>query len=124
MTVAFLVTREISVVRGLLYIVAQCAGALGGAGLLYLITPESVRGKLGLTTINEALTVEQAFCVELVITFVLVFTVFSSVDKSRDDRHGSGPLTIGFSVTLCHLFAVSAGWLFLYIRSLYIKCRV
>jgi aquaporin-4 len=52
-------------------------------------------------------TVEQAFGIEFMITFVLVFTVFASVDNRRTDLNGSTPLTIGFSVALCHLFAVS-----------------
>jgi len=46
------------------------------------------------------------FVVEMIITFVLVFTVFSSVDKRRKDLGGSIPLAIGLSVTLCHLFAI------------------
>jgi Major intrinsic protein len=106
-TIAFLIARRISAVRAILFVVAQCAGAIAGAALLYLLTPENVRGDIGLTSINVALNLQQAFGVELIITFVLVFTVFASVDPSRRDLNGSAPLTIGLSVTLCHLFAVS-----------------
>ena len=121
-------TRRISAARGVLYILAQCAGALAGAGLLYLLTPGDVRGNIGLTTINETMTVEQAFGIEFFITFVLVFTVFSAVDISHKDHKGQLPLTVGLSVTLCHLFAVSCRIYFAKISTIFLlyidtECR-
>ena len=106
-TVALLVTRKITLVRALLFIAVQCAGAIAGAALLMGVTPKDGRASLGLTSINEHMEVEQAFAVETIITFVLVFTVFSSIDSNRKDLGGSAPLAVGLSVTLCHLFAVS-----------------
>jgi aquaporin-4 len=100
------VTRRISIVRGLLYIVAEVLGGLVGAGMLYGLSPDNARGFLGvngLREINEA----QGFGVELLVTFVLVFTFLASTDEKRTDRHGSAPLTIGLAVVACHLFAVS-----------------
>jgi aquaporin-4 len=57
--------------------------------------------------LNDEMEVGRAFGVEFMITFVLVFTVFASCDGKRNDLKGSAPLTIGLSVTMCHLFAVS-----------------
>lgn len=61
----------------------------------------------GLTTIQENVTVGEGFAVELLITFVLVITVFATCDPSKFDHKGSGPLAIGLSVTMCHLSFVS-----------------
>ncbi len=44
---------------------------------------------------------------EFLITFVLIFTVFASTDSKRTDLGGSTPLTVGLSVGVCHLWAVS-----------------
>jgi glycerol uptake facilitator-like aquaporin len=65
-------------------------------------------GLLGRTSWDpKVLDASQAFFIEMLITAVLVFTVFASCDGKRTDLNGSTPLTIGFSVTVCHLFAVS-----------------
>ena len=106
-TVAMLITRKVSVAKAVLYIIAQIIGAMLGAGFLKGVTPSNFTGTLGATVPNDHIGPQQAFGVEFLITFVLVFTVFSSVDSKRDDLKGSAPLTIGLSVTVCHLWAVS-----------------
>lgn len=103
-TLAMLICRKVSVARSVLYIVAQCIGAIIGAGLLFGVTPVENHGKLGITA--HTLHNQQAFGVEFLITFVLVITVFATCDSKRTDLNGSGPLTIGLSVTVCHLFAI------------------
>lgn len=106
-TIAMLCARRISIIRAALYVFAQCAGAVAGAAVLAGLTPASLHGGLGTTTVSDLLTKEQGFGVEAVITFVLVMTVFACCDANRTDLNGSAPLAIGLSVTLCHLFAVS-----------------
>lgn len=108
-TIAFFVTRRISLARAIFYLLSQCGGAIIGAAILYGLTPVSHRnkGSLGLTMVNSALSGAQAFGVEFFITMILVLTVFASCDKRRRDLNGSFPLSIGLSVTMCHLFAVS-----------------
>lgn len=118
-TMAMLACRRISVARALLYVAAQCSGAMAGAAMLKGLTPESVRGNLGLTTVNPGLTREQAFGVEFMITMILVLTVFASCDSRRTDLNGSAPLAIGFAVTLCHLFAVSMFHRLLHFRDVF-----
>jgi aquaporin-4 len=106
-TVGMLVTRKITVIRACFYILVQFVGAIAGAGLLWLLHPQDDRGgQFGRTMIGVGVTRVQAFLMEMVITFVLVFTIFASCDKHRSDITGSIPLTIGLSVTLCHLFAI------------------
>jgi aquaporin-4 len=108
-TVAFFITRRISLARAIFYVISQCIGAVVGAALLFGLTPASHRnqGSLGVTKVNPELTGAQAFGVEFFVTIVLVLTVFASCDKKRKDLNGSFPLSIGLSVTMCHLFAVS-----------------
>lgn len=107
-TVGFFVTRSISLARAIFYLLSQCIGAIIGAAILYGLTPASHRhrGSLGLTMVNPELTGAQAFGVEFFITLILVLTVFASCDKKRKDLNGSFPLSIGLSVTMCHLFAI------------------
>ncbi|XP_037661519.1 aquaporin-4 isoform X1 [Choloepus didactylus] len=106
-TVAMVCTRKISLAKSLFYIAAQCLGAIIGAGILYLVTPPSVVGGLGVTTVHGNLTAGHGLLVELIITFQLVFTIFASCDSKRTDVTGSIALAIGFSVAIGHLFAIN-----------------
>ncbi|XP_022613725.1 aquaporin-4 isoform X1 [Seriola dumerili] len=105
-TAAMVVTRKLSLAKGLFYVVAQCLGAITGAGILYLVTPAAVRGSLGVTTVNSNISVGHGLLVELLITFELVFTVFATCDPKRTDLGGSAGLAIGFAVAIGHLFAI------------------
>ncbi|XP_063133179.1 aquaporin-4 isoform X2 [Rattus norvegicus] len=106
-TVAMVCTRKISIAKSVFYITAQCLGAIIGAGILYLVTPPSVVGGLGVTTVHGNLTAGHGLLVELIITFQLVFTIFASCDSKRTDVTGSVALAIGFSVAIGHLFAIN-----------------
>lgn len=105
-TCGFLVARRISLARAALYIISQCAGAIVGAGILKGLTPPNSNETFGLTTVWKELTPGQGCGVEILITFILVFCVFASVDGRRADLNGSTPLSIGLAVSVCHLFAI------------------
>ncbi|MED6264813.1 Aquaporin-4 [Characodon lateralis] len=105
-TAAMVVTRKLSLAKGMFYVVAQCLGAITGAGILYAITPADVRGSLGVTMVNSNISLGHALLVELFITFELVFTIFASCDPKRTDLSGSASLAIGFAVAIGHLFAI------------------
>ncbi|KAI5627206.1 aquaporin-4 isoform 1x, partial [Silurus asotus] len=105
-TAAMLVTRKLSLAKALFYVLAQCLGAITGAGILFLVTPSAVQGSLGVTTVNSSISVGHALVVELLITFELVFTVFATCDNKRNDLKGSASLAIGISVVIGHLFAI------------------
>lgn len=51
-TAAMVVTRKLSLAKALFYVLAQCLGAITGAGILYFVTPAAVRGSLGVTTVR------------------------------------------------------------------------
>lgn len=105
----FVITRKISCIRFIFYVVMQVVGATIGAALLEGLIPNA--GSIGTSQlgpkIGDKLNAGQGFGVELLITFVLVFTVLSCVDGGRSDIGGSVPLTIGVAITMCHLWAVS-----------------
>ena len=100
------ITRKISIVRCILYIVAQLLGGMVGAGILFGLTPKISQGSLGVNALN-GVSDAQGFGMEVMITFVLVFTILSSIDTKRSDLNGSAPLTIGLAVAVGHLVAVS-----------------
>ncbi|KAM9845041.1 aquaporin-4-like [Aulostomus maculatus] len=105
-TAAMVVTKKLSLAKAVFYVVAQCLGAVTGAGILYLVTPAAVRGSLGVTTVNSDISAGHGLLVELLITFQLVFTVFATCDTKRTDLGGSAGLAIGISVVIGHLFAI------------------
>ncbi|KAL3858939.1 hypothetical protein ACJMK2_009188 [Sinanodonta woodiana] len=105
-TCAMFITRRISLARALIFITVQLLGAIVGAGILRGVTPSDRQGTLGCTLLSQGVDGGMGVGVEFCITFVLVLTVFATYDKHRKDLAGSFPLTIGLSVTTCHLFAV------------------
>ncbi|XP_022097539.1 aquaporin AQPAe.a-like [Acanthaster planci] len=107
-TLPLVVYRELSVVRGLLYIGAQCLGSYLGAALLRAATPADPRynATLGCTLLGEHISVGQGFAVELIVSLQLIFTVFMTTDPQRKDDRISPALAIGVSVAVGLLIAV------------------
>ena len=73
--------------------------------------------EIGLTLLNPKLGVMQGFATEVIITLVLLITIFSCIDKYRTDLSGSFPLTVGFSVTIGILFGVSLLFIYIFFHS-------
>jgi len=115
-TIGFLVTRKITIVRAVFYMISQCLGAIAGAGVLYIATPKdnnvtktfNRNPTLGTSAppSDGSVEVYHVLIIEHLITFMLVLTVFATVDKRRVGFAGSGPLAIGLSVTMGHFWAV------------------
>lgn len=61
--------------RAVLYVIAQCAGAAAGSGLLKAFTPDRAAGSLGVTGLGTDVTPLQGFGIEFFLGFVLVFVV-------------------------------------------------
>ncbi|XP_053560997.1 aquaporin-5-like [Bombina bombina] len=105
-TFAFLLGSQISIFRAIFYIIAQILGGLAGAGILYGLTPASVRGNLAINTLSSSVSAGQAVGVEIILTFQLVMCIFASTDSRRRDNLGSPAISIGLSVTLGHLVGI------------------
>ncbi|XP_049847549.1 aquaporin AQPAe.a-like [Schistocerca gregaria] len=100
-TVGLLSAGQVFLLRAVMYIAAQCAGAIAAAVVLKALTPEESESTLGVTAVSPHLTLTQAVFVEAFITFFLVMTVLGA----RSAR-GSAGFAIGLSITTCHLFAM------------------
>ncbi|XP_026764157.1 aquaporin AQPAe.a [Galleria mellonella] len=105
-TVGLASAGRVKPVRAVLYVIAQCAGAAAGSGLLKAFTPERAAGKLGLTSLGTDVTALQGFGIEFFLGFVLIFVVCGVCDPNKPDSKATAPLTIGLTVTLGHLLAV------------------
>ncbi|CAG7820882.1 unnamed protein product [Allacma fusca] len=105
-TLGLLAAGKMSLLKAIVYIVAQCIGGICGAAILQTITPSGIQGNLGLTTLNPKMDAIQGMFVEALITFVLVLTVCGVCDDLRKDIKGSAPLAIGLSITVCHVMAI------------------
>jgi len=97
-TLGFLVTRRIEAMMAALYIVAQVLGAVIAAYALKATFPEAVfvatRG--GGQTIALDITGVQAFVLEAIATFFLVFVIFGTAVDLRGPKIGG--LAIGLTI--------------------------
>jgi len=93
-------------VRAVLYVLGQTLGAIGGAEILKVVSLNGTNDNLCTPMPADGMAPTQTFVVELLITFVLVMTVFATCDSLRTGIGGSGPLAIGLSIAMCHLWAV------------------
>ncbi|XP_059621482.1 aquaporin AQPAn.G-like [Phlebotomus argentipes] len=105
-TVGLLAVGKISFVRALLYIVAQCAGAVAGTGCVKALIPEAQQGTLGMTRLAENVLPMQGLGMEFFLGFVLVLTVFGVVDDNKPDSKIMAPLAIGMTVVFGHLAGI------------------
>ncbi|CAF0853568.1 unnamed protein product [Didymodactylos carnosus] len=103
-TLSLLFACHIDIIRTICYIAVQLLGAFCGSCLLKSLAPTIAREKLGVTNISEGVTVQQAFIVELIITFILCYTILAACDKNREDVGGSKALSIGIALIIGSLF--------------------
>ena len=106
-TFAAVITGRMKVGPGVLYVAAQLTGAVVGALLLDLVLVSSVEGNLGAHTLNDnALSSDFAgLVVEIILTFVLVFTVFAVAMDPRGPAN-LAPIAIGLAVLIDHFVGV------------------
>lgn len=110
-TFGLFLARKVSLPRTLLYMVAQCLGAICGAGVVkgFHRTNFNAAGG-GANFVHHGYTLGDGLGAEIVGTFVLVYTVFSATDAKRSARDSHvpvlAPLPIGFAVFLVHLATI------------------
>ena len=108
-TVAALATKKISILRAILYIVAQSIGAIVGAALLRGFTPNKHQEYLGASIPQDGVSAEQAFSVEFVATLVFTFVWAACHDKVEGEENlpAIQPFVLGLTLVAAELYAVS-----------------
>lgn len=104
-TVAMAVAVNITIVRAVLYIIAQVVGAAVGGMIVKGLTPSSFHDNLCVTSLGTDVTPAQGFGMELLLTFTLVTVIFGTTDSNRPGL-GSPAVIIGLTVALGHFTGI------------------
>jgi len=107
-TWAMIITQNISVQRGVIYIGMQVFGAIIGNVLIRIGVGPQYAGSIGVNKLNT-ITAWEGFICELTFTFILVMVVFHVAVKKTDVAGSAAiaPLYIGFAVLIAHLGSVN-----------------
>lgn len=110
-TFGLLLARKVSLVRAVLYIVAQSLGAIAGVALVKAFQSAYYdRYGGGANELSAGYSTGVGLAAEIIGTFVLVYTVFSATDPKRVARDSHvpvlAPLPIGFAVFMVHLATI------------------
>jgi len=115
-TFAIVASRKMSIIKGCCFMTSQLLGAIVGSGLLKLSIPNEIcetvhygattlanNATFGRFTIN--VSVGGGILMEIILTFLLVFTVFATASLPGDskDMGKFAPLSIGFAVLVAHI---------------------
>ncbi|KAF8006150.1 hypothetical protein BT93_K0455 [Corymbia citriodora subsp. variegata] len=110
-TFGLFLARKVSLVRAILYMVAQCLGAICGCGFVKAFQRayyERYGG--GANELQPGYSKGTGLGAEIIGTFVLVYTVLSATDPKRSARDSHvpvlAPLPIGFAVFMVHLATI------------------
>ena len=107
-SLGMIVTKQIKILPGVCYMIAQFAGAILATAVLYVIL-DNAAGELtnfGAHAINStAVTDLGAFVLEAILTAVLLIVIFATAVSKRGAGHVA-PLIIGLTVAAIHLVAV------------------
>lgn len=94
-TFGLLLARKVSLVRAVLYMVAQCVGAICGCALVKSFQKGLYnRYGGGANSLAEGYSTGTGLAAEIIGTFVLVYTVFSATDPKRSARDSHIPVSL------------------------------
>ncbi|XP_057799099.1 aquaporin PIP2-1-like [Salvia miltiorrhiza] len=110
-TFGLLLARKVSLIRAVMYMVAQCLGAICGVGLVKAFQSSYYKKYGGgANELGADYSKGVGLGAEIIGTFVLVYTVFSATDPKRNARDSHvpvlAPLPIGFAVFMVHLATI------------------
>ncbi len=98
-TLGLLIAGEIEFVVAIGYWIVQFLGGILGAVVLNAVLPDA--GDLGVTILGEGVGVGQGLVVEIVLTFFLVNTIFSTAVSGKAGNFAG--LAIGLTLVFCIL---------------------
>nr|DAD26178.1 TPA_asm: hypothetical protein HUJ06_027646 [Nelumbo nucifera] len=97
-TFGLFLARKVSLIRAVMYIIAQCLGAICGVGLVKGFQKSYyVRYGGGANELADGYSKGVGLAAEIIGTFVLVYTVFSATDPKRNARDSHVPVRITFA---------------------------
>ncbi|KAK7836932.1 aquaporin pip2-2 [Quercus suber] len=117
---------KVSLIRAVMYMMAQCLGAISGAGIVKAFQKDYYeRNGGGANMVSHGYSKFAGLGAEIIGTFVLVYTVFSTTDPKRKAKDSNAPafngkeqivycnelkvlapLSIGFAVFMVHLATI------------------
>jgi len=109
-TLAAMLVREISPLKGFLYFLAQLGGAVLGVVILYALVPRSIADskifEVIVTDLRWDLTRAEGLFIEVVISFLLVFVyLFIDINHYKRPLKPLSPLIIAATLSTAVLFA-------------------
>ena len=109
-SLAMLISNKMTVKEFASYVVAQVFGAIAGTGILYIILMGTDLGvaSLGANGYDALsatnITLISAILVEIVLTFVFVFTILGVTSDKK--YNGVAGIVIGLTLTFVHLIGI------------------
>jgi aquaporin TIP len=111
LTIGLWAARRIDQARAIVYIIAQCLGALAAAGCLTLVYRDVDRNakgiNLGVPSVGHAilnpdfnLSAGNAFVMEIILTFFLMFVFFGVAIDNRTGGRAIAALAIGLTISM------------------------
>ncbi|XP_034945651.1 aquaporin AQPAn.G-like [Chelonus insularis] len=97
---------KVSILRAVLYVLAQSAGAIAGSAMIRALSPEEMEGFIGVVSLAPHVSPVQGLGVEFFLALILVLVVCGACDDAKIESKGIAPLIIGLTVTLSHLVGV------------------
>lgn len=82
LTISFLVTGRVPIIRAFLYLLMHCSGSVAAIAFLYSISVKGHAGALGLDNPHHTLASWQILIVEIVISFVVTMTTYATCNYS------------------------------------------
>jgi aquaporin PIP len=97
-TFALLLARKVTIPRTVCYMIAQCAGAVCGVGVVRAVQGSTLFHEYGggANYIHQGYSLGKGLVAEMLGTLLLVFTVMSATDPERkeaQDAHDNVPVS-------------------------------
>ncbi len=99
-TVGFLVTKKMEMKEGVVYIIAQMAGAVLAALVLKQFVPGAMNAALGGQSVAPGVSTTAAIVIEFFLTFFLVTAIFGTAVDERGTFKAIAGFGIGLVVTV------------------------
>ena len=100
-TFGLFLARKVTLVRAVMYMVAQCLGAICGVALVKSFQSSYyTRYGGGANGLTHGYSIGTGVAAEIIGTFVLVYTVFSATDPKRSARDSHVPVSSLFPFCL------------------------